>query len=164
MKETGRFKMNRYRSLSTCGALLFLTGCEGVSLLYSMDNTYSGYLSDAEIGSQVKLVDDASWLALTLVTNAEGEPSGELFFDGSITVYGQAIFDYSGQAYEIENLHLDEKQFHGRIQSPDGPPLKLRGEFEPATDTLVLNARGIGKLYLIEGAPFEAHTDEALLE
>lgn len=152
--------MNRHRILSHSCGLILLAACDAPAPIFSMDTLYSGRLSDGEIGSQVELVDEDSWLALALLTDEEGEASGELFFDGSIKVYGQAIFDYTGQAYEIIDLHIDERQLRGRVESPTSPPLKLRGVFEEETTTLVLNARGIGKLYLSEGSPFEAQEIE----
>jgi hypothetical protein len=160
MKETGRFSMNLHRILSRITGLIILAGCDAPSPIFSMDKVYSGCLCDAKIASHVELVDEDSWLSVALTTDDNGKPNGDLFFDGSIRVYGQAIYDYTGEPYIIENLHLDAKGMHGRVDSPTSPALKLRGFFEEETEFLVLNARGIGKLELSEGEIPSLNEDE----
>ena len=157
--------MNRNKLLSQISAVVLLAGCDLADPVFSMDNVYSGCLCDAQIGAHVKLIDEESWLAVALTTDDQGKPTGDLFFDGNITVYGQSIFDYTGEPYTIEKLHLDAKQMHGRVDSPTSPPLKLRGEFETEAEVLMLNARGIGKLELTQGGiPSWSEDEDDLLE
>ena len=156
--------MNRHRKLSQISVLIILAGCDVPPPLFSMDKVYSGCLCDAQIGGHVDLVDEDSWLAVALTTNAQGKPTGDMFFDGSIKVYGQSIYDYTGEPYTIENLKLDSEQMNGRVDSPSSPALKLRGVFEQDTEVLVLNARGIGRLELFEGEIPSPEEEEAEAE